>query len=295
MPTRQMKVGFFQVVVTNPNTPVAFNAILQTLNAIPNDRRRTMLAADEPVRLRLLQQTGGGWLGDLGKIRLHEDLDKSTIDGIETKIPLQDDEGLLEKTAFFYHPRTKIIAIQQLAGSVSASSCGRYFKTLGGVQKIEFRPVIKDDALTRIMQMGTVEKFQIRFAGIDSGRPLRGGHASARNMIQSLRNLRAPKASINLQIDRDTTTLEHVGQFIADALDWDRRGDLTVEKILVVGSDGEADEISVIDLFKDRVVEILPVEVQDGRKFDDASRYSAVRTAWNRQQASLAERFGNAN
>src|SRR5689334_15129245 len=146
-----IKVGFFQVVVTNPENAISFDQILTTLHAVPNDRQRTMFAADEPVRLRLLRRSGPRWLGDLAKIRLHEEIEKSTVDGREGTIPFEEDEGTMEKTAFLYDPATRIAAIQQTAGSVSASSCGRYFRTLGAVQRIELRPVLKSEALERIL------------------------------------------------------------------------------------------------------------------------------------------------
>lgn len=293
MPTRQIKISFFQVVVTNPEAPVSFHQILTTLNAVPNDQRRTMFAADEPVRLRYLRPTANRWLGDIAKIRLHEEIEKSTTDGQEARIAFQENEGPLEKTAFLYDPLTKIMAIQQTLGAVSPSSCGRYFKTLGAVKGIELRPVMKLEALERILRMGTVEKFQIRFAGIDSGRPLRGGHAGAREMIQSLRLLRGPKASISVAVDRETPTLARVGQFIADALEWNRTGLLRVEKVLVVGSEGEEQELTAIDLLTDRAVETIPVELLDGRRLNDHDRYQAITTAWNRQQDDLQTRFGN--
>src|SRR6266498_1100007 len=108
MPIRNLKVAFYQVRVTNPNVPISFGAILQTLNGVPNDRRRTMFAADEPVRLRHLEQIGPRWLGDLARIRLHERIDKSDIDGQEEELQFADNEGPCEKTAFLFDPPTAV-------------------------------------------------------------------------------------------------------------------------------------------------------------------------------------------
>src|SRR5687767_10538198 len=115
--------------------------------------RRTMFSADEPVRLRLIQRSATRWTGDLVKIRLHEKFDKSTVDGREEEIVFEENEGPCEKTAFLYDPALNVLAIQQTAGSVSASSCGRYFRTLGKVQRIELPVILKLEALQRIMRL----------------------------------------------------------------------------------------------------------------------------------------------
>lgn len=295
MPIRNLKVAFYQVRVINPNVAaVSFGNIMQTLHGVPNDRRRTMFAADEPVRLRHLEQTGGRWLGDMVRIRLHERIDKSTVDGREEELQFAEDEGPCEKTAFFFDPHTAVMAIQQ-NGGVTPSSCGRYFRTLGGVQKIELLPILKLEALERILRMGNISKFQIKLAGIDSAKPLRQNtHASARSMMEMLRSLRAPKATISVEIDRDTPTLERISGLVRDALQWNESGLAEVKKLLVVGSDdGDApDEVVAIDLLQDRIVETVPVTLPEGQRVGNNERYHAVRTAWNRNRNHLEDRFG---
>lgn len=291
MPTRRVKVSFHRVLITNRETPVGFGQILKILNAVPNDRRRTMFAADEPVRLRYLHEAGKRWLGDLAKIRLHERIDKSTVDGKEAELLFADNEGPCEKTAFFYDPALNVMAIQQTAGAVSASSCGRYFRTLGNVEKIDLPVVLKLEALERIMRLGTIARFQIQLAGIDSARQLKAKHESARAMMRFLRFLRAPTANISIQVERETSTLERVRNLIADALEWDQKGLAEVRKILVVGSEGDADELAAIDLLRDRVIETVPIQLADGQRMTDNDRYRAVRTAWERQEPGLRAQF----
>jgi Family of unknown function (DUF6731) len=291
MPVRQLKISFHRVIVTNPQTPVAFNDILTTLNEVPNDARRTVLQADEPVRLRFLQRIENTWLGDLTRIRLHEHIDKSTVAGRETSIDFEDDEGPCEKTAFVYDSETNVIAIQQIAGGVTASSCGRYFKTIGQVQKIELPIVVKTEALERIQRMGVVAKFQLKLAGIDNGKAARSRNRSAAAMFEFLRTFDAPTASITVAIDKETHTLDRVANFVTEALQWNQDGRAEVKKLLVVGSEDEADERTAIDLFEDRIVEIIPVELEPGQRIRDNERYNAVRTAWNRQRAALRVQF----
>jgi hypothetical protein len=294
MPTRYIKVSFHRVEVTNAETPVSFSQILSTVHRLPNDRQRTqMLTADEPVRLRHLEEIGGRWLGDLARIRLHETIDKSTVDGEEEAIQFRDGEGPCEKTAFYYDPRLRVIAIQQTAGAVSPSSCGRYFRTIGRVQKIELPVILKLDALERALRFGVITKFQIKLAGIDNARPLRGIEDSARSMMQFLRSLRAPTASINVGIDRETPRLERIGQVVRDILRLEEDHLAIVKKLLVVGGDEDSpDEIAAIDLLKDRIMESVPIVLADGVRISDHDRYNAVRTAWNRQRQGLTALFG---
>jgi hypothetical protein len=292
MPTRQLKVSFHKVVVTNADTPVKFGDILYKLHKVPNDRRRTMFTADEPVRLRYLKTSSGRWLGDLAKIRLHEKIDKSTVDGQEEEIGFRENEGPCEKTAFLYDPSINVIAIQQTAGSVSASSCGRYFKTLGQVRKIELQVMVKLEALERILRLGTIAKFQIRLAGIDSAKALRGASESSTTLMRFLRFLKAPTASISVGIDRETPTLERVAQLVRDALEWETEGIAQVKKLLVVGSEGDADEMAAIDLLRDRIIETVPVVLADGQRISDRDRYNAVKTAWERQRSELESQCG---
>jgi hypothetical protein len=294
MPTRYIKVSFHRVEVTNAETAVSFSEILTTLAGLPNNRNRTtMLHADEPVRLRHLQAIGGRWLGDLARIRLHETIDKSTVDGEEEAIEFRDGEGPCEKTAFFYDPGTRVIAIQQTAGAVSPSSCGRYFRTIGQVQKIELPVILKLDALQRALRFGVITKFQIKLAGIDNARPLRGIEDSARSMMQFLRSMRAPTASINVGVDRETPRLERITEIIRDVLHLEEEHLATVKKLLIVGGDEDApDEIAAIDLLKDRIIESIPIVLADGLRITDNDRYNAVRTAWNRKRQEISALFG---
>ena len=250
--------------------------------------------ADEPVRLRHLQRVAGRWLGDLVRIRLNEQIDKSDTAGREEELVFQENEGPCEKTAFFFDPHTGVLAIQQGGGGVSASSCSRYFRTLGHVQKIELEAIIKLEALQRILAMGQVRKFKIQLAGIDSARPLRADtHTSARSMMSMLRSLRAPTASITVGVDRETPTLERIANLVQDALHWNESGIADVKKLLVIGAEGEngPDEIVAIDLLQDRIVESISLDVPEGERIGNDARFNAVRTAWNRNREHLEERF----
>jgi hypothetical protein len=294
MPTRHIRVSFHRVDVTDGERRKSFGDILTEIEGIPNNRRRTKLVADEPVRLRRLDRVGRRWLGDLARIRLHETIDKSTIDGAEAEIRFEEDEGPCEKTAFFYDPDLRVMAIQQASGAVSASSCGRYFRTIGNVRKIELPIILKLEALEKILRFGFATKLQVKLAAIDNHKPLRNINVSARQMMQFVRSLNAPTASINLNLSRQETPVESVKQLVRDLLRLEEDRLAEVKKILVVGGDdGEGpDEMTAIDLVKDRMIESVAVALADGERITDAHRYRAVRTAWDQSLAELNELYG---
>lgn len=55
---------------------------------------------------------------------------------------------------------------------------------------------------------------------------------------------------------------ERLSQFVQDAFQSHRTGQFRVEKTLVFASEGEVDEIASYRCTKDRLVEIVPVELK---------------------------------
>src|SRR5690349_7515914 len=110
MPTKNLRIGFYGVTVTN-TPPVSFEQILRRFeNDIPEDETRTLDASpDQPVRLHWVRRSQNLWSGEMLRIRLHEELNRASRRGRVRPIHFDEDEGLGENTAFLYHPATRTI------------------------------------------------------------------------------------------------------------------------------------------------------------------------------------------
>lgn len=61
---------------------------------------------------------------------------------------------------------------------------------------------------------------------------------------------------------------------------------------MVVGSEGDDEERTLIDLLQDRLSESVIVEMKDGARITTAQRFKALKTAWERNQNYLESTYG---
>ncbi len=293
MATKYLRIGFYQVVVTHQ--PVTeFDAVLKSCDSLPDDENRALPDPHQPIRLQRLHRSKRVWEGDMMRIRLDEELQRAKMNGRIRPVDFEEDEGLGENTAFLYDPHTNILAVHENRGGVPVSAFGRYFKVLGSVRRIDLRPVIRPQAIERIEKMKRPTELQLRFAGITHGGGMQRRGRAAKRIFELLEFFRAPNAAIKLSMGKKPGGLTNIADGIRDVLASFRDDEREqIRKVLVIGSEGEDGERAVIDLFQDRLVEQIPVEIGDGHKLSDADRFHAVRVAWDTHSKDLERHYGH--
>jgi hypothetical protein len=283
---KELHVSFYRLTVRN-DPPVRFEEILRRFtDQIPEDERRVWEAKEEPVRLQRLRDHTGYWLGDMMRIRIHEQINRGRRDGTIRPIDFEVGEGPCENTAFLYHPPTRTLVVHEQRGAVPLSALRQYFKLFGEVQGIEAAPLIKPEAIERAEHMHSVRAFEVHFAGIRAGHHLGGTNRSAGAILNLINHFGAPKAFIRVEVPRprgrqQPGSLRNVINALHGLLPG-RAAAEEIQKIVVVGRDagGEADE-EIINLLNDRLIERIQVNLNDDERITEERRLNAVVTAWN--------------
>ena len=284
---KALRVGFYRVTV-NHDPPRRFEEILRRFtDQIPDDEHRAWEAKDEPVRLQQLTPHANYWLGDIMRIRVHDQINRGRRDGRVRPIDFEMGEGPCENTAFLFHPGTRTLAVHEQRGAVPLSALRQYFKVFGEVNAIEMLPLIKLEAIQRAERMHGVRILEVHLAGIEAGRHLGGRNQSAAAIFNLINHFAAPKALIKVEVPRprgrheEPRSLRNVVSAIHGLLPGGVEME-EVKKIVVVGRDAQGDvEEAVIDLLDDRLTENILVTLNENERITDERRINAVVTAWN--------------
>jgi hypothetical protein len=294
MPTSKfLNIDFYRVKVQD-KAARTFPDLLDVVHSLPDGPDRAQLRSDDAIRLQAVKKTASAWWGEMLRIRMNEAPVKAKLSGQTTAIPLDDDEGIGEETAFFYHLDTGILLLQRNRAGVSASAFAKYIRLLAKAQTIEFECILKEDALNRIIRMQSVHTFEVHFAGVEDGHNLRDRGRSARTIYQVLDEFQAPNATIRLSVGRKRGTLRNVASAVTQLFgNQADQGQREVKKLLVIGSEGEDEERTLVDLFQDKLAETVTVEVLDGERLGTAQRYRALGFAWERNHTYLETHYAN--
>lgn len=294
MATKFLRIGFYRVTV-NSDPPIRFDRILRKFeNEIADDESRTVDSRnDQPIRLQALHHAHSFWTGDMVRIRLNEDLTRVNRRGRRRRIDFENDEGLGENTAFLYHPRSQTIAIHESRGAVPVSAFPKYFALLGEVDGIDFRPIMKPEALARIARMGALHKFEIAVAPLQNARGLADQGEGANALMNIARYFNSPKLKVIVESPRRFGAEGLHG--VIDTLEGflGPRGDARmVTKAVVIGSSPDDERTDdLVNVLQDRLVEEVGIELPAGQRVADPQRHAAVRTAWETHSAAIEQYY----
>lgn len=288
----KMKIDFYRVSLP-PEANVSFHQILQRAAQLPQDASRNIQFRGVPVRLQEASDGGGIFHGDMIRIRLDKFPLKVSLAGYLEVIDLEPDEGMGEETAFSYHAPLNILLVQRNHFGVSVPAIAYYFQQAGHLTgPIRLDPIMNEAVYARFDRLQTIRKFDIRLAGIDNFDLLRDQDFAGLALADLMQRLRAPNISVTLSMGRSR------GALISQAVKELARNFMTfanemghVNKIELVGRDAEFNEPLVIDLINDRMIESIPVTVDEQRRLPYPERRRALDVAWQHRQAELAHLF----
>lgn len=166
---KQVRVGFFHCSIDQEDK-ILLSSIFEKLIA----KGRSTLPAkdygrDHQKQLRDLSFTNGCFYGTFAKLRYENIPTVASAGGQERDIPLQDEEGLMEKSYFLFHPQYQVLAFQQNRHCGTANQLAHYFTTLIpkslGDNPLVFNPILLPDAWDRLLDEGSIiQKLDLKVA-----------------------------------------------------------------------------------------------------------------------------------
>jgi len=287
--SKLIKVEFYQVEGDDPASPPDFRGILeQTFDK--KGRSRTWTHNGTPVRLKTLHSNDGVLEGDMLRIRMDDLPTRARTTGDEKPLDLDPDEGLGNNTAFLYHPRMRVLALQRNSTGATRSTFANYFSEMSA-QCISLVPVISGEALQRLCKRRVFRKIRIRIARLGNTSYLQEAGLDHDEALSVLEKLKGQSLDVTVSMGHLTGSLER--ESVVDiakrllALRSKARG--AVQTLDVYGKDNDDERANWIDMLEFCVQEERMIELPKtrSRSIAYALRLGAVREAWKARKAEI--------
>jgi hypothetical protein len=289
--TKKFKIDFYRVEI--PDAGVSFEGILQQVDSLSTTDRVQEVRLHQ-IWLCQSSKRQQFWEGDMIRLRMSDVPVKGSLSGNVEEINLADDEGIGEQTAFLYHIPTRILALQSSQSGTSPSAFAKYFEIMGGLnQPIYLDPVLQLDAMARLLNMHSVSRFEVRVAGLDHMGVLQNQGIGVQEFISLSEAFRAPTLSLKLSVGRTkkktlaVETIKNVAKQLTRAA---QRNQQNVKTLRISGSTDEEENVQ-LDLLKDRMREIVDINLGRQRSIPYLLRQKAIQEGWTRRQDELTRMF----
>lgn len=163
MNTIKARFDFYRVKPLS-DASISFSQVLNEIVSMsPNDAQANI---DGDTCLISKNENFGKNLSILfTKIRMNNLPQKTKATGERSPLDLDEDEGLGEDVAIAYNVVLNVVAIQRNIHSLSANNILRLIKEVNPACDVEFLPIIKQDALERILKFEQLKKIRIKING----------------------------------------------------------------------------------------------------------------------------------
>ncbi len=284
MKTKTVRIGFYEAKLADTRTRT-LDQILKEIENIPLGTPRTTEFREQTLHLKELSyRTEGFWIGDVSRIRLDERIVLSDAAGEEEVLPC-DDRGLAHRTAFLYYPPARTFVATESGSGPSNSAVAGCLKQLAQAQNIELQLMLNEGALARLFAMKIFTRLKIKISNMGQTPT---GSGTLNNLFGMLSDFQSSSALIDLRANKEVGSLTRITQLVSELMSSPEE---SVTQLLVVGSEGDADEKSTVDLFKDRMMETVRINLGDGERVSDVNRYDCLRKAFERRRSELDRRI----
>ena len=254
---------------------------------------RPIELAGNDFEVRSLYENRHGFRGVFAKVRKNDLPHAGAAGGGERELNLADDEGLLEKSHFFFAKRAQVLALQQnqLVGGATrfASYMGDAFS-----ETVSFDPVLQREALRRLLSGNP----NIRFFDVAIARPStlilatreRLRHGWNRSMMEVMRNTGAYTLKMRVSGNgRAVGDDRFVGGDILQSI----RELMNVAEVkrARVGIEVPGEEPGEVDLINDRIQASIEVEAV-GRYPNSQGMWNELERAWLGNRDEILEVLG---
>ena len=296
---KTINVDFYSVTMSNDEDP-SFENVVRSIHETPNDESRNFDIRGVPVRLNDVndQRRHSGITAEMVRIRMDDLPARASLSGNIAPFDLNDDEGVGEETAFFYHVPHRILVIQRNRSGVSAAQVAYYFACKAAINGyIHIDPILKQDTMVRFDSVEVVRKFEVSVARQQNTAALRYAGAGIGACVDMIEQLGAPHVNITLSMGHSRGSLfkEPVKELVRRVLRISGENPDAVKKLRISGKDENEVDVPMLDLLEDRMTESVLVTQDENRRLTYAARRSAVLHAWSRRKDELMEMFQDEN
>lgn len=282
-------VDFFSVERGVDDGPSFLEALDGSMKLPPADRAMHDFHAD-PYRMQTQSRVAGRpyFEGDFVRIRMNEAPPIVRINGDWTEIPLEDDQGIGEESAWWADPAREIIAIQR-SRFVSIKALASYFSSVTRNQQIfSFLPILRKKAYGRLLKMSEVRSVSVRVAAPNPTLVKEAGYGptAATKIIGDLAIAGAMEIEVKGSVKGHHRLSAAAVQRLINGLM--ESGPLSSAKVR--GRMGDDDPIEEYDILKDRLRYRVDVGAVRGpsRVVPYRTRRDAIRKAISLSESDLA-------
>jgi len=284
METKTVTFDFFRVQVEG----TTLDTILNETFAEDEEERNEMIRG-HVYRLQELQKRGSLMVGEMLRLRMDDAALKARASGGPPDlVPLLEDEGLAEETAFAFHPKLKVLALQRHKFGTSPWTLSGYLEQASGFSPIVFEPILEKGALQKLAKMNDIRAFDFQVAG--ANQEIYDGLGLGMKELGRLANRTgAPQVRLRMSMGHATGSMAgDAVKTLARAL-FDRAAVGEVTRIRITGRDPSG-ELEPLDLLRHRMVEFAEIEL-DGKRMPHVKRAAALRQAFEHRNDELIEMF----
>lgn len=202
------------------------------------------------------------------------------------RIPLDDEQGIAERTAFLYDCRRGILVLHAKREAVGASRIAGFCNQFRGrdIEPFSLNPILRPNAERKFRSMRRVRKIEVEYSrGAQDAMP--NPDSSTRSFVRGLADLEGETISVAVSAGRkrrNELSLDRVRDVVRTAL----TGREEVVHKLTVSGTGAGDEALIIDLLEDRLRANVSISFR-GRTPSYEQRRVAVRQAHSAHVAEL--------
>ena len=281
---RDFKVSFFQVnMQKNSET---FEDYLQRIQALKQEER-TETQKNVRVDNLSFDDCKKLWTGAITKIRMEslpERMNQKT--GACSSLPISDDEGIAETTAFLFDPAINILLTQRSSYGPRESVLAEYVQKKCNSLPFEINVVLKKDMYERLKNVATLYRLECATAKLSPD--AFSSNKSAGSFLRSLGT--TDYVSINLILTAEKK--QGLAPWIKDLALLLIKNISGRYKKLRIGSTFTDGSTDILDLLSAKKEEIISLERDSFRTISFITRKGILSTAYATNKENLYELFG---
>lgn len=279
-----MKVDFYRVDGADYGRVEFQNALVGAMSARGENRSRMVLG--ERIDLYVCERSDSIIEGEIGRVRMNDTPAIANPDCTVAEIPLDDDQGIAERTAFLYDCDRGILVLHAKREAASASRVAGFCNYFRGrdVEPFSLSPILRPNAERKFRSMQRVRKIEVEYSrGAQQAMP--NPDSSTRSFVKGLADMEGETLFVAISAGRkrrSELSLERVREVVRTAL----TGREEVVRKLTVSGTGAGDEALLIDLLEDRLRANVAISFR-GRTPSYEQRRVAVRKAHSSHTTEL--------
>lgn len=284
-----LSVDFYRVDLAQEG--IQFHQIIRLVSQIAmNDTERVREVRQVPLRMQEAFFSRETVEFDLLKVRINDPAEKANLRGETEAIPFEQDEGLGDKTACFYHIPSRVLLVQNNYYGPTASGVAAYFEEHQDGSDIQLMPLITEEGWEAITDWNKYRCVEIQTAGLGDAPLSRRQHEmSVESVIRLNERFGAKKSAIRFWMGSDRKgSLRNVVDEVKAFLRLRNVQHVDVDKIIVSGKDA-GDQKQVIDLISHRIRVVFQLGNRTARHLSYQERRGLLHDAWQeRREEAIA-------